>query len=86
MSNRYSPSAKKISKDLKELVITRLDVLPPNKKISIGSSGEFTKTELIEHVKKEDEIGQKIVEIEVTFLQALKRGTLLEEALTSNKN
>lgn len=72
----------KISDDLKELVIARLDVLPPDKKISIGSNGEFTKEELIERVREGDEIGQKVAELELTFLKALKEGTLLEEVLT----
>ncbi|MBD3304082.1 hypothetical protein GF343_02975, partial [Candidatus Woesearchaeota archaeon] len=40
--------------DIKNLVIARLEVLPADKKISIGSSGEFSKDELIAHVKKGD--------------------------------
>jgi len=72
-----------VSEDLKELVIYRLEVLSPDKKFSIGTGGkEFTKDELIECVKKEDEIGKKVIELELTFLRALKDGTLLEEILT----
>ncbi len=71
-----------ISKDLKELVIARLEIIPSDKKISIGSSGEFTKFELIKRVEKEDEVGQKVVELELTFLRALKDGILLKEILT----
>lgn len=79
-------SEQEISEDLKELVITRLEVLSPDKKFSIGSNEkELTKEELIEHVKKGDEIGQKVVELELTFLRALKDGTLLEEVLTSEE-
>jgi len=74
--------SKKISEDLKELVIYRLDTLPSGKNISIGSSGEFSKAELIEHVKKGDDIGQQIADIEITFLRALKDGTLLEDMLS----
>ncbi len=75
-----------IPEDLKDLVIARLDVLSPHKTISIGSIGEFTKDELIERVKQEDEIGRKIVEIELSFLRALKEGALLEELLISNQD
>lgn len=71
----------KISEDLKDLVIYRLDTLPSDKKISIGSSGEFSKSELIEHVKRGDDIGQQIADIEITFLRALKDGTLLEDMI-----
>lgn len=70
-----------ISNDIKELVIARLDVLPPNIKVSIGADGEFTKSELIEHVKDGDTIGRQIIEIELTFLRALKDGVLLDEIL-----
>ncbi len=76
-------SEQEISEDLKELVIYRLEILSPEKKFSIGSSEqEFTKEELIEHVTKGDEIGQKVVELELTYLRALKDGKLLEEVLT----
>ncbi|MCK4859583.1 MAG: hypothetical protein KAS87_03375, partial [Candidatus Omnitrophica bacterium] len=81
MAKKSKISKQKISDDLKDLVVARLDVLPSDKKISIGSNGEFTKEELIERVKKGDEIGQKVVELEITFLKALKEGILLEEAL-----
>lgn len=74
-----------ISEDIKELVIARLDILPADKKISIGSSGEFTKSELIERVKEEDEVGRKVIEMELTFLRALKEGKLLEEVISAEE-
>ena len=86
MTEEKKQQKEEISEDLKNLVIERLDVLPSDKKISIGSVGEFTKDELIERLKQGDEIGQKIVEIELSFLRALKEGTLLEELLFSNQD
>jgi len=74
-----------ISEALKDLVTERLDLLSPELVISIGSSGTFTKSELIDHVKKGDEVGKTIVKMELNFLMALKDGTLLEE-LISDKN
>jgi len=85
MTEETKTSEQEISQDLKELVIARLDVLPPDKKVSIGSVGEFNKNELIEHVEKEDEIGQKVIELELTYLRALKEGTLLKELLVSEE-
>lgn len=70
---------KKIKKEIKDLVIARLETLPPDKKISIGSSGEFTKDELIDRVEKEDDIGEKIIEIELNYLQAIKDGIFYEQ-------
>lgn len=73
-----------LSDDVKELVIARLDVLPSDRKISVGGEGEFTKNELIEHVKDSDSIGRTIAALELEFLRALKDGTLLEQALAAN--
>ncbi len=65
-----------LSEDVKKLVIFRLETLPSNRKISIGSHGEFTKDELIDHVKKEDIVGKKIIEVELEFLRAIKEGII----------
>ncbi|MBI2498897.1 hypothetical protein HYV88_01500 [Candidatus Woesearchaeota archaeon] len=64
--------------EIKNLVIARLETLPSNKKISIGSKGEFTKEEIIEHVKKGDSIGKMMEDIELGFLRAMKGGLLNE--------
>ena len=69
-------SKETISEDIKQLVILRLETLPSDKKISIGSYGDFKKEELIAHVEKEDQIGKKMVEVELEFLRALKKGII----------
>ena len=66
----------KNKEEIKKIVIARLEVLPENKKISIGNFGEFSKEELIENVNKNSEIGNKIIEIELEFLRAMKKGIL----------
>jgi len=63
-----------IAEEIKKLVIARLEVFPENKKISIGNFGEFSKNELIDNVNKNSEIGNKIIEIELEFLRAMKKG------------
>lgn len=68
----------KTEKEIIDLVIARLQNLPFDKEISIGSSGEFTKEELIEHVKNDDSIGQKMVAIEMDFLRSMKEGVFYE--------
>lgn len=68
-----------IEEELKEIVIARLNTISPDKKISIGSSGNFRKEDLIEHVKKNDEIGKKIIEVELSFLRAQKEGLVYNE-------
>ena len=56
------------------LVTARLEVLPPDVKISIVGHGSFSKNELISHVLKNDAIGKKIIEIELDYLKSLKKG------------
>ena len=60
--------------ELKKIVVARLETLPSDKKISIGSFGEFTRDEIIEKVKQDDPIGKKMVQIELEFLRSLKKG------------
>lgn len=72
MKDRYN-------EDIKELVVERLKTLPSDIKISIGSDGSFTKNELISHIEDEDEIGEKIIEIQLKYLQMIKTGALLRD-------
>lgn len=65
--------------EIKELVLTRLETLPSGAVVSIGSGQELTKEELISAVKEGNEVGQKIIEIEMSFLQSLKEGVLYGE-------
>ena len=70
----------KIDPELKELVLYRLmsSKLPENIEIAIGDiSGEpMSMDEVIEHVKKEDETGNIIIEMELNYLKALKEGII----------
>lgn len=60
-----------MDKDAKELVIARLDNLPKHIKISIGSIGSFTKAELIRNVEDETPIGEKVVEIQLSYIKSM---------------
>jgi len=64
----------KISKELKELVLWKIDEIPPHHKLSIGSKGVFTKEDLRDHVEREDEIGVMYAEMQLNFLRALAKG------------
>ena len=63
-------------KEIKELVIARLETMPSDEKVSIGSAGEFNKEELISEVKRGSSIGKKIIEVEMEFLRAMKEGII----------
>ena len=62
--------------NVRKLVAMRLETLPDGAVISIGSDGEFTKKQIIESVLEGNEIGRKMVEMEMSFLQSLKEGVL----------
>ena len=64
--------------DIKELVIARLQTLPDDISVSVGAEGEYSRDQLIQHVEVEDEIGKKMVEIEMNFLRSLKEGKFYE--------
>lgn len=65
--------------DIRNLVIARLRTFSRDRKISIGSEGKFSADELIERVKKNDDIGKTIVQIQLQYLQSLKEGLFLSE-------
>lgn len=72
-----------IPEQVKELVITRIEAqVPSHLKLSIGSYGSMSKEEMIEHVKRGDEIGKKIATAHVSFLKALASGEFTK-AITS---
>lgn len=69
----------KTDEEIRQLIIERLKTIPYGKNISIGSGDSFTKKELIEHVEKDDEIGKKIINIQMTYLQSLKMGIFFDD-------
>jgi len=66
------------NQDIKNLVIARLNVMPKEVKISIGEDGEHAVSDLIGHVKNGDEIGEKLVRIQMDYLRFLTEGKVYE--------
>ncbi len=65
----------KIPKELKELVLWKLETtIPTNMKLSVGDKGSFTKDELKDHVKKEDDVGVMFANMQLNFMKALASG------------
>ncbi len=60
--------------DIRQLVTARLSVLSPETILSFGSEGNFSRDELLEHVKEGDSIGEKIAQIQLEWLRSLKEG------------
>ena len=60
-----------ISEDIMNLVIARLETIPSNIELSVGNEGSFSVEELIERVKKQDDIGKKMIEMQLAYLRSL---------------
>ncbi len=68
-----------LSEELKNLVIARIEAgVSKNLKLSIGSEGSFDKQQLIDHVKKGDELGRQIARVHLNFLKAQASGKLIK--------
>ena len=65
-------SSKLTDEDIKLLVIERLRQIPVGKKVSVGSDGDFTSDELIKLIEKNDNVGDKIIEMQLEYLRSLK--------------
>ena len=62
-----------VKKEIKNLVIKRLESMPKTIKVSLGSIGELTKEELIGHVRKDDKLGKLIIRMQEEYLKSLKK-------------
>ena len=68
---------KNVEEKIKELVVARIQArMSQNLKLSIGFDGSVNKGEMIEHVKKGDEIGRQIIQTHLNFMKAQATGQL----------
>lgn len=68
--------SKKIEK-IQELVIARIEAsMSSNLRLSIGSDGSLDKSQMIEHVRNNDDIGKKIIDVHLNFMKAQATGQL----------
>lgn len=63
-----------VNDKIKELVITRIEATPSDLRLSMGGGKTMTKEEMIEHVKKEDDIGNQIIRNHISFIKAVAKG------------
>ena len=64
-------SENQISQDVINLVIARLETIPANVSVSIGGDGSYTIQQLIERIKKQDEVGRKMVAMQLAYIRSL---------------
>ena len=64
-----------LREQLKRLVLERINVMPDTLRMAVGST-ELTKTDIVKHVRDEDEIGRQVIEMELSFLRDLASGAV----------
>ena len=64
--------------DFQKLVYVRWQSLPKDYAISVGGYGTITKDEALEHVARNDEIGQILIAVDRNYFDKLKSGALYE--------
>ncbi len=62
--------------EIRDLVVARLQSMSSNRRMSIGSEGDFSKDELVQNVKDGSSVGNTIIQIQLNYLQSLKTGVL----------
>lgn len=62
----------KTTEEIKKIVLARIRAMPDSIRISIGGEGELDKEKMIQHLEREDELGEKLIEMHLHYLRSLK--------------
>ena len=68
--------------EIRNLVIERLKSISDESSLMIGGDVKLTKYEMIESVKNNDEIGRKIVDMQMTYLRDLASGEFMKNIVS----
>ena len=73
-----------LEKDIQDLVIARLNTIPENLELAVGNEDSFTVEQLIEHVRKNDEIGKMYIDSQLEYLRSLNNLPTNDEGLSNH--
>jgi hypothetical protein len=66
-------NSKELNQEIINLVVARLKTIPSNANLSVGGDNKpMSVDSLIEEVKKQTEVGKKLVESQLFFLRSLQ--------------
>jgi len=68
--------------EIRDLVIERLKSISDVSSLMIGGDKKLSKSDMIKSVKDGDEIGQKIIDMQMTYLRDLASGKLMENIMS----
>jgi hypothetical protein len=83
MDNNFT---QEITQEIIDLVVARLETIPKNVEVSIGGEGSFTIEDLIERVKRQDEVGKKMVEMQLAYIYSLSKLPTQQESSNAPHN
>ena len=76
---------KKIPEEFWEIVLARFEKMPSHLKIVIGGYGALSKEEILEHIRKRDEIGEFLVKMHLEYFKLFKEEAVSYEKAFNNK-
>lgn len=76
--NPYSSKDKKTQEDMRRLVIERIKTASADLGVSIGAT-EYTQDELVKSVETGNELGQKIIAIQMEYLRDMAEGAIYKD-------
>jgi len=81
MNKKHTKSTKsQIKEDVRKLTLERLKVTPMDFEISIGGAKTMSRDEMISSVVKGDDMGKKIMDIQLEFLKDMASGKIYQDA------
>ena len=70
---------KGLQEDIRTLTLERIKASSGDLIISIGAE-DCTKTELLESVRRNDEVGQEVMEAQIEYLRDMAEGKIYQDA------
>lgn len=75
--NKISGEELETQEAIKQLALARMQAIPKDVKISIGSD-EYSKEELINQMKNKSEIGKQLIEMQINFVRDMAQGKIYQ--------
>ena len=68
--------------EIRNLVVERLKSISDESSLMIGGDLKLTRDEMIESVKNNDEMGRKIIDMQMTYLRDLASGEFMKNIVS----
>lgn len=79
MQDNVNSKNKALQDDARKLVMERIRASSKDMMISVGGDENLSRRQLLESVEKGDELGQRIVNIQLAYLRDLAEGKIYQD-------